>query len=332
MQQLSYTHQSVRLTGRWDRGENAATTTAPGSYLEFAFSGRMAVAEFDVLTNAEPRLHLWIQIDGGDKIEAPVDSFLRVVAKEEGTHICRIIFKSGTEIDRRWYHPLTGKLTFLGVQVEEIGVLPEDRRPIIEFVGDSITEGVLIDADFNPGELPLQNQMDCTWRVWQDDSTATYAWLTAEAFDLRPIFMGYGAVGVTKSGNGNVPAAPVSYLCNFENSPITHERADYIMINHGANDRGAEVGQYLSCYEQLLDVIRAHNPHAVVIALSAFCGAHHEALGEMIAAYNQKHACHVRFIDSNGWVPLSPLHPLRQGHRTIAEHLIPLVGEIIKHN
>ncbi len=326
---LSYTHESIRLTGRWGREPDCAQATATGAAIEFAFCGRMALAEFDVLTNAEPRLHLWIQIDGGDRVEAPIDSFLRVIAKEEGNHVCRILYKGGTEMDRRWYPPLTGKVSFRGVQVEQIGVLPADDRPTIEFVGDSITEGVLVDADFNPAGHSVKTEMETTYRAWQDDVTATYAYLTAEALDLRPIVMGYGAVGVTHGGCGSVPAAPDSYLYNYEGSPITHSNADYILINHGANDRAAGVPRYLAEYQRLLDVIRAHNPRSVIISLSAFCGAYHKELGEMIEQYNKENHCCVHYIDSNGWIPLEPLHPLRDGHRTVAEHLIPLVREII---
>ena len=88
---VPYTHESIRLTGRWNRGADCATATATGSYIEFAFRGRMALAKFNIVSNAQPRLHLWIQIDGGDMIEANIDSHIRVMAKNEGDHVCRII-------------------------------------------------------------------------------------------------------------------------------------------------------------------------------------------------------------------------------------------------
>lgn len=327
--ELSYTHESVRLTGRWDKGAHCATATAAGSYLEFAFEGRMALVHFDVFNNAHPLLHLWVQLDNGAMIESPIDSHLRVMAKDDGVHVCRIIYKGGTEADRRWYLPLTGKVSFVGVQVEKPAPLPADNRKTIEFVGDSITEGVAIDMDFNAVGLPENNEVDMLCRCHQDDVCATYAWLTAENLNLRPVFMGYGAVGVTRSGMGKVPAATESYLYNFENSPITHECVDYILINHGANDRRNGVETYLEQYAKLLDIVRRRNPNAEIIALSAFCGAFHEELGEMLAHYNQKNGCHVHFIDSNGWVPLEPLHPLRDGHREISRRLTASLKEIV---
>lgn len=331
MNNYPYTHESIRLTGRWDKTDRAATATATGSYIEFAFRGKMALAEFDVSDNYLPLLHLWVQLDGGAMVEAQIDAAIRVIAKDAGDHVCRIIYKGGTEQSRRWYLPLRGKVTFLGVKTEEAIPLPPDNRRTIEFVGDSITEGVLIDTDFRfPGVGNPYPEVDQNLRPYYDDVCATYAWQTAEALDLRPIFMGYGAVGVTRPGCSDVPAAPLSYPYNFEGSPITHAPADFILINHGANDRRNPVEEYVQKYEELLDVIRRRSPDSVIIALSAFCGGHHEALAALIADYNRRNGCDVRFIDSTGWIPAEPLHPMRDGHTTVAEHLIPLLREIIK--
>ena len=145
---IPYSHASVRLTGRWKQEPDRAVTTAPGSYLEFAFSGDMAVIRFDTAINQTPHLHLWIQLDGGDRIETPVDSYLRVCAETPGVHICRVIFKGSIEQTGRWYAPLTGALQFLGIQTEQPAPLMPDPRPVLEFIGDSITEGVLIDTDY----------------------------------------------------------------------------------------------------------------------------------------------------------------------------------------
>ena len=327
--QVSYTHESIRLTGRWDvRNPRYAETTTTGSYIEFAFEGRLASAIFDIEQNAAPLLHLWIQVDGGAMIEAPIDRYLRVTAQTDGTHVCRIIYKGGTEVDRRWYLPLTGKVSFVGVITEKPITIGVDNRKTIEFVGDSITEGVLIDTDYY-GDGEPHTYIDLIRRIYQDDVCATYAWLTAEKLNLRPIFMGYGAVGTTRAGQGKVPAVTESYPYNFDGSPISRPEPDVILINHGANDRNAPEALYLEKYEELLDLIRKINPNAKVISLSAFCGAHHEALGNMISDYNQKHACSVGFIDSNGWVPVEPLHPMRDGHQTITEHLTPILEKLI---
>ena len=325
-----YSHSSVRLTGRWDTsGSKCATATATGSYIEVAFTGKTATLAFDVKGNNYPHLHLWIEVDGGAAIEAPIDAYLRVTAKTDGEHICKIIYKGGTEAYSRWYAPLEGKISFIGYTAEGCGTLPEDNRRTIEFVGDSITEGVLIDVDYcgdGKEEFPVGQHN----RVYQDDVCATYAWLIAEALDLRPIFMGYGAVGVTHGGQGEVPAAQIAYPYNFDGSPITHAgKPRYILINHGANDR-KNGDRYVECYLRLLDVIRAHNPSATLIVLSPFCGAFRAELAEMVSAYRARTGCDIHFIDGGVWVPAEPLHPLRDGHAIIAEQLVKALRPIVR--
>lgn len=330
---ISYIHESIRLTGRWDVTDpRYAETTTTGAYIEFAFEGTTALAIFDLLTNETPLLRLWMQVDGGALTETPIDRYLRIVTPTAGRHVVRIIYKGGVENHRRWYRPLGGKVSFVGVQTETPVAIGEDTRKTIEFVGDSITEGVLIDVDYYKGvdgaePVSYINQHN---RVYEDDVCATYAWLTAQALNLRPIFMGYGAVGTTRAGQGKVPAAPLAYPYNFDGSPITRPQPDYILINHGANDRAKTAEEYTAKYRELLDVIRRRNPDSKIISLSAFCGAHHKELGELIQAYNKETGDSVAFIDSNGWISPEPLHPLRDGHQTVAEHLIPLLEKIIQ--
>ena len=102
------------------------------------------------------------------------------------------------------------------------------------------------------------------------------------------------------------------------------------MINHGANDRKKPVELYLEKYGELLDVIRRMNPCAKLVILSAFCGAYHEELGAFVEQYNTKNRTNIAYIDSYGWIPKEPLHPLRDGHKTVSDHLVPLLKKIIE--
>lgn len=325
---VSYNHESIRLTGRWDRqNPDFATATATGSYIEFCFKGTLATAIFNCDGNKYPFPHLWIQIDNGDYTETVIDNYLKIRTNEDKEHTIKIIFKGTVEEFRRWYSPLESKISFYGVITDAPVKIKEDLRKTIEFVGDSITEGVLTDEDYygNNGENKFSiGQFN---RVYQDDVTATYAWLTAEKLNLRPVFMGYGAVGTTRAGMGSVPKADEAYPYNFDGSPTTHKNSDYILINHGANDRFETAENYLDNYKKLLDIIIRMNPESKIISLSAFCGAFHEELGEFINEYNKKNNTNIFFIDSNGWVPVEPLHPNRAGHKTIAEKLVEILAK-----
>ena len=326
---LKWNDPAVRLTGRWSRNNpDCATATANGSYFEFAFRGRVAVMHFDVTLNAAPYPHLYVEIDGESRVEAPLDQYLRVFAKDaNANHVARVILKGSVEMQPRWFQPLVGRTALLGIEVEERGVLPADDRKIVEFVGDSITEGVLIDADY--AEKPAY-----TWdqhnRVYQDDVTATYGWLTAEALNLRPVMMGYGAVGVTRSGCGGVVRAADAYPYCFAGAPIAaDDHPDYVLINHGTNDGGASAADYGAGYTALLDAIRAAHPQAKIFAMSVFCGAHEKDLEQLIPAYNAAHGAQVVFLNGSHWLPPEPIHPLRDGHRLAAEKLAELLRPLL---
>ncbi len=56
---------------------------------------------------------------------------------------------------------------------------------------------------------------------------------------------------------------------------------------------------------------------------------HHETLEKLITDYNEKNGTDIAFIDSTGWIPLEPLHPLRDGHKTVAKHLIERLKNIL---
>ena len=308
--------ESIRFTGRWNVTESAATATAPGSMIEIAFYGKNMVLHFDLLTNMHPYPHLWIIVDDLVKVETAVDHVLRIETMAEGLHMVKIIFKGAVEIQHRWYAPLIGKVTFTGYDADRSGAIPDNCQKIIEFIGDSITEGVLID------EFHKYNAIDQNNRPLQDDVTATYAYLTAMALNMRPVIIGYGAVGTTKSGQGSVPKASESYPYNSAGSPAKPSGADVIVINHGANDRGAAAENYIAGYEALLDEVININPDTPIVVLSAFSNVHVLQLKTFVAQYNKEHLTDIKFIDSSGWIPLEPLHPLRDGHRTVAEHLV----------
>ena len=75
------------------------------------------------------------------------------------------------------------------IDVTSVGdIQPTAEKELkIEFIGDSITEGILIDPDQHYDDAaPSVDD-----RALQDDSTASYAWLTAQALGMRPVIMGY---------------------------------------------------------------------------------------------------------------------------------------------
>lgn len=100
-----------------------------------------------------------------------------------------------------------------------------------------------------------------------------------------------------------------------------------IVINYGANDASAPAEEYIKAYSGFLSLVREINPSAKIVVLSAFMGVYPKELGEMVEKYNSEQNDDVLFIDSAGWIPKEPVHPLRDGHRVIAEHLSKILKE-----
>lgn len=320
---IDINNDAIRFTGRWDVGTETATTTAPGGMIEVAFEGTFAVLHFDIARNEHPYPHIWVSVDDGARAETAIDHVIRVEACEPGNHTVKIIYKSAVEIQHRWYQPLIGKITFKGADVEKAGVLAEDNRKVIEFIGDSITEGVMVDFSYRFEKDAYLN------RVYQDDSTATYAYLTAMKLGYKPVIMGYGGVGLTKSGSGSVPNANESYLYNFFGSPAKAQNPYAVVINHGTNDQNATVEEYLSGYTKMLKTVRRINPDAKIIVLTPFCGAYDAELREFVPKFNAENNENVYLISSRGWIPAEPLHPLRDGHKIVSEHLCEELEKIL---
>lgn len=321
---IPYSDSAVRLTGRFYQEKNAVSTTACGSQIEAAIDGDWAILYFDMTDLIPSYPQIYIQIDNGDLVGATVGSRIYLRMNEKKEHIIKIIFKGACEKQNRWYEPVQAKISFEGLEAENAGTLNEDNRKTITFIGDSITEGILI----HPEQTPYKDNFKD--RVYQDDVTRTYAWLIAKHFNLRPTFCAYGAVGMTKSGSGEVPKFNESYPWCVEGKEWVDPYApDYIMINHGCNDRGHTAEEYVEEYEKCLDMLRNRYPNVKIIMLSAFIGAHAEELKAFHKEYIEKTGADITFIDSTGWVPEKPTHPLVEGHKTIARRLIDKLTKIL---
>lgn len=312
---ITCTDSSVRLVGRWYIAEGRAFTTTPGAHFWMAFSGQYAILHFSTKWMAPPYPHLWISIDGGPQMEVPVDRALRIHTQHSGNHIIHVIFKSANEQAHRWYAPLEGRIEFCGYEADAPGILPSPSKKTIEFVGDSITEGVLVDA-------PVED-IEWTSRPFQDDATATYAWLTAQALDLEPLIMGYGGVGIWQRGSGSVPRAAEAYPYCFHNAPISYPSPDYILINHGTNDQNrCSPEAFREGYLDLLRIIRAHHPQSRIFILSPFCGAFANVLQEIAESSRGEFT----FISTTGWIS-GRIHPTRESHCLLADKLTAVLKE-----
>ena len=278
-------HEYIRYTGRFGKPGGAATgnmiAAAPGAYFEFAFSGEAAELQFNTDLSYEPHGHVYIEVDGGARIESTVQKFIRIVAKGEGPHYVKVIYKSTVQQMNRWFNPPSAKLALVGIECDGLCELAPDNRKTIEIIGDSITEGVVVANR----KVHMHSMLN---GPFEDDSTSTYGWLLAEAMNLRPYTMGFGGTALTHGGCGCVPRASEQYPYNFQGSPITFPSCDYILINHGTNDRApgnVPNENYYTAYEAFLKQIRERNPKSEIVILSPFCGSMDATLPDFVEKF-----------------------------------------------
>lgn len=309
----------IRYTGRWNINESSATSTANGNYFEFMYSGECAVIGFDTSYARVPFPHVYISVDGGANVEVSLDRFVRISA-EEGEHKVCVILKGSVENQHRWFAPIEAKVSLLEIEADEFLDLPEDTRPVIEFIGDSITEGISIDV----GYLNYGDSRDMVYRA---DSTAGYAWLTARKLNFRPVIMGYGCLGTTKGGAGGIPPVAESYKYYSDGYEMESQQADFIVINHGTNDRRADKEIFKKRYFEFLCVVRGRNSKAKIISLTPFSGCLAKEIKEVVEKYNKERADTIFYIDTTGWIEPEPIHPFRIGHKTVSEKLAKIIKE-----
>lgn len=323
MQFFGFQDHRIRYTGRWAAYENTMTATAPGARFSLRFTGEMALLVFGIHLLQDPAPHLYIRVDGGALVESTLERFIRI-RTAPGTHTVQVIFKSAVEAFPRWHTPLTNRISFEGVETDELNELPPQTGKILEVLGDSITEGVLVDPDREP------LRRDPYDRPFQDDVKATYGWLTAEKLGLIPHIIGYGGMGVTHGGGGGVEKAADIYPYCFAGTPTDAAyHPDYVLINYGTNDHLASPEEFKEGYTALLDAICTAHPQAKIFAMSTFRGVHESSLEELIPVYNDTHGSQIIFINGSHWLPLDPLHPMRDGHRLAAEKLAEVLRPLL---
>lgn len=312
---------SVAYTGRWHITADRAAATACGSSLRIGFSGAYALLTFDVSHCRPPFPHLYLSLDGGARIETAVSDRIRVRATDSGTHELTVLLKSSSEAQERWTDPVAC-VKFTGCIDTPPAPLAPDTRPVLEIIGDSITEGTSVSPELAlyTGERWQENL------VYTNDVCASYSYQTAALLNCRPVFMGYGMLGTTAVGGGNIPCVPDSYPY-VQNGVPYDGHADFIIINHGTNDQRTDSPTFRIAYRRLLEVVCARNPDAEIWTLLPFCGVFRTEISETVEAFRAESGRLLHVVDTAGWVPLEPLHPDEANHKKAAEKLTAIIRQ-----
>jgi lysophospholipase L1-like esterase len=236
------------------------------------------------------------------------------------------VVKGFREWENRWDTPLVGSVVFRGI-TPDVGtqlVFASDRpAKLVEFLGDSITEGILV---LNTG--PRENWAREKWPDFSD-GRRSWAYQSALLAGVEPRVVGFGRLGLSINANGGVPPALHSFPFVYSGAPVDKTRLpDAVVINMGTND-----GQRVSAevfgplYRAYLETIRKTYPSARILCLRPFNGAHAAVIDRVVRELGD---ARTRYIDTAGWIDVEKhttdkVHLNLEGNRTAAERVAAIL-------
>ena len=298
----------IVLEGQWGHQPGVAITVNSGSRISFSYAGERLQLLFDThgLTVAP---HLWITVDdGAPSLQVVADPVVELSAPA-GRHEVEVVVKDVNEHVNRWNPPFECAVVFAGLVLDVNARLLSNGRPggpRLEFYGDSITQGVRSLSSHPESEGA--------------DGTTSYAYLTARAFGATSYQVGFGSQGISKPGNGEVPAGVETFGWNFAGSPAERvEAPDVVVINLGVNDPTLEAEEYAGYVRR----VRSAYPSTTIVALTPFSGKHAETIEAAVKSLDDPQLV---YVDSTGWITEDDctdlIHPSVTGHAKIAERLV----------
>ena len=309
-----------QLYGRWDVTKpGRAVTVNSGSHVTASFHGSGVSAKFDITSNTGNRPTVSFKIDDGDWVEKEIGATLELATNlPVADHTVALFVRGMNENEARWTPPLVASTTFLGFEVAGGNMVktPRPERMKIEFLGDSITEGVALH-----GQGP-QGQTTANWRT---DGPRAYAALTALAMNAEWRQVGFGLQGLTIAGNGGVPKAQDAFNWFYAGVPRDDWQPDVVVINQGTNDRGAGGGTFAPLYLSFLGLVRTAYPLAKIAALRPLVGDYGTEISAQVAARKAAGDSKVFYVDTAGWTMPSDftdgIHPNASGSVRLSETL-----------
>lgn len=306
--------------GRWNLKEQGkAITVNSGSHVTVKFNGTGISAKFDTSKNNNIPT-VTIKVDDAAVVEKEIAATLELASGlTAGEHTVTMFVRGMSENEERWTPPLIAATTFLGFTVAGGAVVPTPRpvRLKMEFLGDSITEGVALHTQGPQG----QNTPN-----WRTDGPRGYASLTAQKMNAEWRQVGFGRQGLTIGGNGGVPKSQDAFNWFYSGVARDDWQPDVVVVNQGTNDGGADSQTFAPLYLGFLGLIRTAYPDAKIAAVRPFNGAHSADIQAQVMARKTGGDTKVFFIDTTGWTSgpdfTDGVHPNESGSVKIADKLV----------
>ena len=316
----SLTDSNLTYVGRWDKSDSTTYRSYwGGAYVSTKFTGTT------VKVKLPAPVHFKYIIDGtlANYWAWGTDGTINLTPTPlaNGTHKLKII----ADIN-------DGQVPFKGLVLDTgASTVAPDARPLVEFIGDSITAG------HSTSEGPVTD----------------YAWLTGEALGADHTQIAYS--GITLADGHHYPdnhfpgmesvyfklkavnecpdvACTTNPAWNFSNYT-----AKVVVINLGTNDQnlGADstgLADFQTRYTAFLQNIRAKYPNADIFAMQTLYGYYKTETQAAVNARLSAGDTKVHYINTDGWVIPSPsadfadyFHPSDAGHVKIMNRLAPIL-------
>lgn len=314
--------ETIHFYGRWNRLADRAITVNTGSHVVAAFTGTGVSARFDTSLNQAPNPTLAWRIDAGDWQEGELAAKLPLASGlPAGAHQVMLMVRGFNEYQTRWTPPLISSVTFLGLDVTggALQASPRPVRPKIEFLGDSITEGLYIWTTYN-------GQTTVPWRA---DARRSWASQTAQTLGAEWRQVGFGGQGLLKGGSSGVPPANDTVNWIYQGVPRDGWQADVVVVNQGTNDGGASATTFRPAYTTFIGTVRAAYPGAKIAAMRPYNGAHAAEIQAEVNARRAAGDSRIFYVDTSGWLGngdfTDGVHPNDQGSAKAATALVAAI-------
>lgn len=300
---IEWNDPKIKYVGRWKSVENG-TQNIFGGFCEIRFSGSTSVSVKEKTNGV-----VAVSVDGAEAVKKELGGGQTVIADglSVGEHTLRVFTYS------QHSRPLiSGFVLDKGARLLEC-----KRNTVIEFIGDSVTEGYTGAND--------------------DSHILSYAHLTAEKLGYDRNIVALGGITITpgygyftdKSGMVNRYFKSEMYGENSPEWDTSKFVPDIIVINLGTNDRGqASSEKILAAYTEFLKKLRAAYPKTPLFVMTPFC--HNAALTLAVEkTVADTDVGNVFLVETSSW-GIDPgsdnTHPPKEEHIKAAQKLADVIS------
>lgn len=307
----------AQRTGRWTvihlNQQDCLYTTNLGSYLRLNVN-HTSTLQINFQSHHHPlspgQVFAW-------RIDQRVGGWHRFLASQQtlklplstGHHTIEVMTAGNTDLDAVWSGQDGFAIT--GIAIDDHGSLaPAPRRPVIDFIGDSITAGCWVNGrhaalDYRP--------------------ESNYAAHCADLLNVDSVRIAYSAGGVLRPATGGVPVAK-DFLPNINQQIGWHaNHPALVCLNLGVNDRYFSPQQFSLAYQNFLHQVLTIFPESQIAVLTPFSQTFASEIKQIVAPTS------ATLIDTSKWCSsyTDGLHPDQAGSLLAGKYLAKALAPLL---